>query len=196
MLPRFLMETIKNREVMAEHGPRTRGPAGNVHSVHNSVSPVSGKVPLIRHPTAFASILGLALLALLTGCTSPGPRNLLRGQKLIEQGKYDEAVAKLEVATSILTTNANAWNYLGLALHYAGRSADAQKAYQRSLALDHDLSEAHYNLGCLWLEQNRPDNAKTEFTAYTLRRGNSLEALLRLGSAQLRAGDVIGAEKS
>ena len=31
---------------------------------------------------------------------------------------------------------------------------------------------AHYNLGCLWLEQNQPDAARTEFTAYTLRRNN------------------------
>jgi tetratricopeptide (TPR) repeat protein len=120
----------------------------------------------------------------------------LGGQKLIEQGKYAEAIEKLETATSILTTNAQAWNYLGLALHYGGRPAEAEKAYQRALVLDHDLSEAHYNLGCLWLEQNRPDHAKTELTAFTLRRGNSLDALLRLGSAQLRSSDLAGAEKS
>src|SRR5205823_181125 len=121
---------------------------------------------------------------------------LLKGAKLIEQGKYSDAVSRLETATSILTTNAQAWNYIGLAYHYAGKPGESEKAYQRALALDHDLSEAHFNLGCLWLEQNRPDAAKTELTAYVLRRGNSLDALLKLGSAQLHSGDLNGAEKT
>ena len=41
-------------------------------------------------------------------------------------------------------------------------NAEAEKAYQRALALNHDLTEAHYNLGCLWLEQNKPEAARTE----------------------------------
>src|SRR5438105_3718543 len=61
------------------------------------------------------SFLLIAFLALLAGCTPPGPRALLQGKKLIEQGKYPAAVTKLEAATSILGTNAQAWNYLGLA---------------------------------------------------------------------------------
>jgi tetratricopeptide (TPR) repeat protein len=141
-------------------------------------------------------VFSAALVMTIAGCAPPGPRALLKGVKLIEQGKYSSAVAKLETATSILTTNAQAWNYLGLACHYAGKPSDAEKAYQRALALDHDLSEAHYNLGCLWLEQNRPDAAKTELTAYVLRRGNSLDALLKLGSAQFHSGDLNGAEKT
>ena len=69
-------------------------------------------------------------------------------------------------------------------------------AYQRALTLDRDLLEAHYNLGSLWLEQNKPGEAKTEFTAYTLRRGNAPEGWLKLGAAQLRGGDLADAEKS
>ena len=55
--------------------------------------------------------------------------------------------------------------------------------------------EAHYNLGCLWLEQNKPDAARTEFTAYTLRRNNAPEGWLKLGAAQLRAGDYLSGGK-
>ena len=86
-------------------------------------------------------------------------------------------------------TNAQAWNYLGLACHHAGEAAEAEKAYQRALALDHDLTEAHYNLGCLWLAQNKPDAARTELMAFTLRRANSAEGLLQLGAAQLRTAE-------
>ena len=71
-----------------------------------------------------------------------------------------------------------------------GQPADAVLAYQRALTLDRDLVEAHYNLGCLWLEQNKPDEAKSEFTAYTLRRSNAPEGWLKLGAAQLRSDDV------
>ena len=138
-------------------------------------------------------------VVLLSGCTPPGPRALLEGKRLIEQGKYSKAVEKLKRATSLIATNGQAWNYLGLACHYAGQADQAEQCYKRALALNHDLTEAHYNLACLWLAQNKPEKteaAKTELLAYTLRRGNSAEGLLKLGLAQLRSRELIGAEKS
>jgi len=63
---------------------------------------------------------------------------------------------------------------------------EAVKAYKQALELDRDLLEAHFNLGCLWLEQNKPDAARTEFTSYTFRRGNTPEGWLKLGAAQLK----------
>lgn len=128
-----------------------------------------------------------------------GPRAVLQGKKSIEQGKYAQAVLQLRTATSLLPTNAQAWNYLGLAYHYAGQIDEAERAYRRAQALDHDLTAAHYNLACLWLAQNKPEKteaAKTELLSYTLRRGNSLEGLLKLGVAQLRARELPGAEKT
>jgi tetratricopeptide (TPR) repeat protein len=122
----------------------------------------------------------------------------LDGKKLIERSKYDKAVEKLTVAVDLLRTNAQAYNYLGLAYHYTGHTEEAQRAYERALLLNRDLSEARYNLGCLWLEQNKPELARTELTAFTLRRGSS-EGFLKLGTSQLRsreAGVIAGAEKS
>ena len=102
----------------------------------------------------------------------------------------------MKTATTLLPANAQAWNYYGVALQHAGQPDDAAVAYNRALTLDRDLTEAHYNLGCLWLEQNKFDSAKTEFTAYTLRRSNAPEGWLKLGTAQLRAGEIVSAEKS
>ena len=141
-------------------------------------------------------VVFLMLAIFLAGCGPPGPRALLKGKKLLARGDYAEAVAKLRTATSLMTTNAQAWNYLGVAEQHAGLTDAAVLAYQRALMINRDLVEAHYNLGCLWLEQNKPDSAKIEFTAYTLRRSNAPEGWAKLGVAYLRLRDVALAEKN
>ena len=143
-----------------------------------------------------SAIILLTFVLFMTGCTPPGPRALLKGKKLLERGDYAAAVAELKTATALLPMNAQAWNYLGVACQRAGQPDDAVLAYQRALTLDRDLLDAHYNLGSLWLEQNKFTDARTEFTAYTLRRSNEPDGWLKLGSAQLRASDFLAAEKS
>ncbi|HXE42754.1 MAG TPA: tetratricopeptide repeat protein [Candidatus Baltobacteraceae bacterium] len=144
----------------------------------------------------YGAIVFVALAILISGCAPPGPRALLKGKKLLERGDYANSITQLKMATSVLSTNAQAWNYYGVALQHAGQFDDAVSAYQNALKYDRDLVEAHYNLGCLWLEQNKFADAKTEFTAYTLRRSNSPEGWLKLGMAQLKASDLLSAEKS
>src|SRR5450432_3028089 len=142
------------------------------------------------------AIIFLTLIIFIAGCTPPGPRAFLKGKKYLEQGDYAAAVEQFKTATTILSTNAQAWNYLGVACQRAKQLDDAAAAYQHALMLDRDLSEAHFNLGCLWLEENKFADAKTELTAYTLRRGNVPDGWLKLGRAQLFTSDLVGAEKS
>ncbi len=141
-------------------------------------------------------LLLLAFAVFISGCAPPGPRALVAGKKLLDRGDYAGAVAQLKTATALLATNAAAWNYYGVALQHAGQSADAALAYQNALRFDRDLVEAHYNLGCLWMEQDKPDAARTEFTAYTLRRNNTPDGWLKLGAAQLELHDLHSAETS
>ena len=141
-------------------------------------------------------LLFLALAVFISGCAPSGPRALLAGKKLLERGDYAGAAAQLKNAATLLATNAAAWNYYGVALQHAGQPADAAVAYQNALKFDRDLVEAHYNLGCLRLEQDQPEAARTEFTAYTLRRNNTPEGWLKLGAAQLKLHDLLPAEKS
>ena len=138
----------------------------------------------------------LALAVFLTGCSPTGPHALLAGKKLLERGDYAGAAAQLKTATKLLVTNAAAWNYYGVALQHAGQPSDAAQAYQNALKFDRDLVEAHYNLGCLYLEQDQSEAAFTEFTAYTLRRNNTPEGWLKLGAAQLKLHNLLPAEKS
>ncbi len=142
------------------------------------------------------TVFFLALAVLLAGCTPAGPRALLKGKKYLDQGDIAGAVVQLKRATTLLATNANAWNYYGVALQRAGQWDEAAAAYQTALKLDRDLVEAHFNSGSLALEQNQPDVAKTEFTAYTLRRPNDAAGWLKLGSAQLKSDEILPAERS
>ena len=137
-----------------------------------------------------------ALILVLTGCTPAGPRALLKGRKYLDHGDYAAAAAQFKTATTLLATNAAAWNYYGVALHRAGQPDEAVNAYKRALELDRDLLEARLNLGTLLLEQNRADEAKTEFTAFTLRRPNDAAGWLKLGTAQLKLNETVPAERS
>lgn len=150
----------------------------------------------IKNLAGKSSCFALALALLLGGCTPPGPRALQQGVRLLAAGDFPAAVGKFRLATSLMSTNAQAWNYLGLACHRAGDAAGAAQGYQQALKLDRDLVETHFNLGCLWLEQNRLENAKAELSAFTLRRGGSVSGWLKLASVQLRSRELTAAEKS
>ncbi|HTV42227.1 MAG TPA: tetratricopeptide repeat protein [Candidatus Sulfotelmatobacter sp.] len=138
----------------------------------------------------------LVSVGVLAGCTPAGTHALLKGKQLLDAGDYSDAANEFKAATEEMTTNAEAWNYLGVAQQHAGQLDEAAKAYQRALELDRDLMEAHYNLGCLWMEEEKPDRAVNEFTAYTLRKVNEPAGWLKLGLAQLHTRDLLSAEKS
>lgn len=143
------------------------------------------------------ALSALAVALLLSGCTPAGTRALWNGKKSMDRGDLAEALTQFKTATTLLATNATAWNYLGVALQRAGRADEAATAYQTALRLDRGLIEAHFNLGGLALEQNQPETARSELTAYTLRRPNDPDGWLKLGFAQLKAGgNILSAERS
>ncbi|HZQ47711.1 MAG TPA: tetratricopeptide repeat protein [Verrucomicrobiae bacterium] len=147
----------------------------------------------------FQNVVWLLLIAVAmwtVGCTPPGPRALLDGKRLLEEGKYPAAIERLKVATTLMATNALAWNYLGLAYHHGGVPARAIDAYEKALKINHDLVVTHYNLGCLLLEQNKLDGARNELTAFNLQQRNSLDGCLKLGIVELRLKDFGAAERS
>src|ERR1039458_6404722 len=74
-------------------------------------SPMLAKINSIRGTFFF-----LALALLLSGCTPAGPRALLKGKKYLDRGDVTDAVAQFKKATTLLATNATAWNYYGVAL--------------------------------------------------------------------------------
>jgi tetratricopeptide (TPR) repeat protein len=133
---------------------------------------------------------------LLPGCTPPGSRALLEGERLLRAGQYPQAIAKLQLATQLLPENAQAWNHLGLAHHKSNQANEALRAYQEALRRDPNLAAVRFNLGCLFLEQHNPQWAVSELTTYTLLQGDSPEGWLKLGTAQLRTQQLDAAERS
>src|SRR5678816_2521620 len=77
----------------------------------------------------------VCLALFLAGCGAPGPTALLDGEELIKEGKFKEAIEKLQKATKHLPRNAQAWNHLGLAHHGAGQVEQAQRYYREALRL-------------------------------------------------------------
>ncbi|MBU6399710.1 MAG: tetratricopeptide repeat protein [Verrucomicrobia bacterium] len=144
-------------------------------------------------PTALLATLGVVWLG---GCMPSGPRALLDGARLIREGRYPQAVERLQVAVRLLPQNAQAWNYLGLAYHGARQPTQAVHAYEEALRRDRNLAAARFNLGCLYAEQNDLAAAMSELTTYTLLQPQTLTGWLQLGLAQLRARQFAAAEIS
>ena len=132
-------------------------------------------------------IFTAAALGLQTGCTPPGPRALMRGDELLRYNKSAEAIEELKRATGLMPGEPRAWNLLGVAYHRDGQPQLAIQAYRQALSRDRSnlVAIAHYNLGCVLLEQNNAAGAADELRSYTLIT-NSMPGLLKLGTAQSR----------
>ena len=144
----------------------------------------------------FRAVGWLFLTLFIVGCSDPGARALLKGERFINEGKYDKAVTELQAAARLLPRHAQAWNHLGLAYHHQNDFLSARHAYVQALSIDYNLAAARYNLGCLLLENNDLPAAIDQLTSYTLLQPRAVEGWLRLGSAQLRARRLDAAEKS
>ena len=154
---------------------------------------VANKIPAALTALCLA---GTVLIS-LCGCTPPGPRALQKGDELLRQGKPQRAIVELKQATELLPAEPRAWNLLGLAYHQDGQASLAALAYRQ--ALDRDRSNlvtvAHYNLGCLLLEQSLPAEAAQSLRSYTLITNNTA-GWNKLGSARLRLRQFADAEKA
>ncbi len=145
---------------------------------------------------AVGRLLPLALLVVLAACTPPGPRALLDGERLLNEGKFNEAIAPLTEATVLLPRNAQTWNHLGLANHNAGRPNEALRAYHKALDVDVNLAPARFNLGCLLIDMKQPAPAATQFAAFTVLQPKVGDGWLKRGRAEMLARQFDAAEKS
>ncbi len=141
--------------------------------------------------------VAICAVVLTAGCSPPGTRAFLDGDRLMREGKYAPAIEKLKRATELLAEawQPRAWNHLGLAHHQAGQANEAIVAYQQALRLSPNLAVARYNLGRLYLDQNNLPGAIAELSAYTVLDANSLPCWLKLGAALMRSKQFDEAEK-
>ena len=118
---------------------------------------------------------------LLVGCQPNGPKALLEGQELINQGKYSQAIQRLKKASELIPENPQAWNYLGLAYHVNRNLTEAVSAYQRALSLDRNLAPVYFNLGNLYLEENKMAESVAALATFTVLQPNNADGWINWG---------------
>jgi tetratricopeptide (TPR) repeat protein len=93
------------------------------------------------------------------------PLNL--GLLYVKDSKLSEAESALKAAVQINPASLQAGNELGIVERRLGKFADAEAAYQHTLAADPNYAPAHLNLGVLYdLYLAEPQKALDEFERY------------------------------
>jgi tetratricopeptide (TPR) repeat protein len=104
------------------------------------------------------------------------------GIALMGQGKLAEAIPEFRTAVQLDPESAKSHRNLADALASAGQSDDAVNEFRRAARLD-PTGSAHYDLGSLFLELDRTEEAIAAFRASLKLAPNSVEAHNNLGIA-------------
>jgi type IV pilus biogenesis/stability protein PilW len=117
-------------------------------------------------------LLCVFLAATLSACATTGNKDqserkgnlyMDNGTQALMEGRFADALSSLSQAVKFLPKHAGAWNNLGLAFHNKDEPKRAEEAWKKALALDSSFTDAHTNLGALYLQQKRYKEAEQEF---------------------------------
>ena len=115
------------------------------------------------------------------------------GTALLDQKRYDEAIAHHQRAIRLRPDYALGYNNLGAAQRAAGRLDDAIASYRKALEIMPDFAGASYNLANAQLEQGKAGDSVESFRRALAANPNSVEAHNNLGIALANSGDINGA---
>lgn len=157
-----------------QRDPPSKAAPGMVPQSQSSTTSSSG---VAKAPTGRSSALlnlgkmfGAFMLTVLVGCVhvSEADRNAsqahydLAVQTMVERPQ--EAYKEIETALSLNPKNAENWHLKGVLLHTAfGKANEAMPAYLKAIELKDPFSEARVNLGNLYMDQQRYDDAIREY---------------------------------
>ncbi len=107
-----------------------------------------------------------ALLLMTTGCLTPkalGEANTARekGITYLSEGNDAQAITQFKKAVAKNKWDAKNWHGLGLGYFAAGAYPQSEEAFLKAVDLDPEYSQAKMNLGSLYLEMERWDDAVT-----------------------------------
>lgn len=109
-----------------------------------------GRIPIIL----------LFCFCLLISCSSifaqqpPQTDEKERGIELYRKGNFSEAVKALKEALKKQGSDSDAWYYLGLSLHRAGKIKDARKAFETTVSLRPDFAHGYAAMAHMHLLNN------------------------------------------
>ena len=114
-------------------------------------------------------------------------------QKLLNEGKFQEAVQEYHRSLENQPDNEGAHFGIALALTHLGKTSEAIQSYQAALQINPKLWEAELNWGIILLGQQNLEGAIAHFqTAGNLNQGN-FQAIFLKGKAQELGGDLANA---
>src|SRR5262245_60405577 len=135
---------------------------------------VAKKAPL----RGWVFVVALALPGLFAFAHDSNPRANVRGQAAAAGGQKTPAEETLRL------------NTLGVAHLNQGKSADAQKYFERALAADKEFTAARMNLGISLLAQQKIEQARAALEEASAKLPNDAYAWYNLGLAYKDAGDT------
>ncbi len=116
-----------------------------------------------------------------------------KGDDLMLQKKYHEALGAYEEAVAIDPYSSISWNKLGLAHMTTGRYEDAVSAFRKAATIDPFYTEAWNNLGDSLAILDRHREALEAYDHALMVNQNDLYALLHKGTSLQETGDSAGA---
>jgi Flp pilus assembly protein TadD len=115
----------------------------------------------------FLAILTLNSLilysSLASAASTEAAERIALGKRLLEQGKFEVAIAEFQKAAAVDPKDGAVQLNLGYAYERAKRIDDAIAAYHRSIELEQNNFYARNNLGVLYDKQGKYDEAIAEF---------------------------------
>jgi TolB-like protein/DNA-binding winged helix-turn-helix (wHTH) protein/Tfp pilus assembly protein PilF len=108
--------------------------------------------------------------------------------------RFDEAIAEAHRAMELDPLSATAGTTLGVRLWYAGKLAEAEQEFKKTLEVNPSFAVAHWGLAQCYLAKGRTDDGLDELTKAVTFSDNSAYMRAHLAYAYARTGDRMRAE--
>src|SRR2546425_861020 len=115
--------------------------------VHQPVRPL-GSLPILL----FAAVAAGGMVAALSLFRISNSA-VAQGDRLVKQGRYQEALAHYERAIRLVRRPSYAWTSRGVAMRYLGRIDEALRCHENAIRLDSENEVAWCNLGTVYFKK-------------------------------------------
>jgi Tfp pilus assembly protein PilF len=112
-----------------------------------------------------------------------------RGISALQNGDFATAKSAFEAAIAANAHDADAHHYLAVTLEKTNDKAGAEKEYKAALAINPDLAEAAANLGALYVDAKKWDQAIGVLASEAKKRADSAPVQFNLALAYAGKGD-------
>ncbi|HEY2366829.1 MAG TPA: tetratricopeptide repeat protein, partial [Polyangiaceae bacterium] len=109
--------------------------------------------------------------------------DMSRGIAALQNGDYPTAKSAFEAAITANARDADAHHYLAVTLEKTNDKAGAEREYKAALAIKPDLAEAAANLGALYVDAQKWDEAIAVLKPEAQKRGDSSAVQFNLALA-------------